>query len=201
MDSTDCDDSNNTVYTNAPELCDGIVNNCGSELSTDEIDQDGDGFVSCEIDNGGWDGVSGIIGGNDCDDNDVELAPATIEICDGRSNQCGQDTPENEIDDDGDGFVECMADPDNWFGPSIQGGMDCEDGDNSIYPTAPELCDGLINDCGNTLAVEEQDGDGDGCGMYLMKMDGWEILSSKEMTATTVMQVYTPMHQNCAMDS
>ena len=26
------------------------------------------------------------------------------------------------------------------------GGMDCKDGDNSIYPTAPELCDGIIND-------------------------------------------------------
>ena len=43
-----------------PELCDGIVNNCGSELSTDEIDQDGDG-LGCEIDNGGWDGVSRIL--------------------------------------------------------------------------------------------------------------------------------------------
>ena len=39
--------------------------------------------------------------------------------------------PENEIDNnDGDGFVECIIRPDNWFGPSIQGGMDCEDEDD-----------------------------------------------------------------------
>ena len=62
--------------------------------------------------------VSGIINGNDHDDNDAALAFATVEHVDGRSNTGGQDTPENEIDDDERKWND--IDPDNWFGPSIQ---------------------------------------------------------------------------------
>ena len=57
-----------------------------------------------------------------------------------------------EQDEDGDGFVECSFDENGWMGdPAIQGDNDCNNSDASIYPNAPELCDGLINACGNTL--------------------------------------------------
>jgi len=41
------------------------------------------------------------------------------------------------VDDDGDGYTECAG--------------DCNDGNPSIYPGAPELCDGLDNDCNFTV--------------------------------------------------
>ena len=40
----DCNDRDHTIYPNAPEICDGIVNNCGQELPSNEIDDDGGWF-------------------------------------------------------------------------------------------------------------------------------------------------------------
>ena len=54
---------------------------------------------------------------------------------------CGCGTP--DIDSDGDGYTSCQG--------------DCDDNDPSIYPGAPEICDGKDNDC---------DGEVDeGCGL------------------------------------
>ena len=36
-------------------LCDGQDNSCDGRVEADEIDTDGDGFVECPIDAGGWD--------------------------------------------------------------------------------------------------------------------------------------------------
>ena len=62
----DCAPDDGTIHPGAPELCDGIVNACGGSLSANEIDDDSDGYVECEVDSNGWDGVS-ITGGDDCD--------------------------------------------------------------------------------------------------------------------------------------
>ena len=163
MDGEDCDDDNDTIYPNAPELCDGIVNTCDGVLPDVEKDIDSDGYVECEVDVNGWKGDN-ILGGGDCDIESPFVYPQALELCDGIINTCGGILPDDEVDNDGDGFVECSF-PKCVIGAEMKmlvGGDDCEDSNNFIFPEAPELCDGLVNDCSGSLHIDEQDLDGDG---------------------------------------
>ena len=155
----DCLDSDPTVYLGAAEICDGQVNSCGNVLSTSEVDDDGDGYVECSIDTGGWDGPTSVVGDGDCDDSDATIHPFAPELCDGQVNACGGTLSGDESDDDGDGYVECSVTT-PWSG--IMGGDDCDDSDASISPGAVELCDGIPNLCGSSLSPTETDNDGDG---------------------------------------
>ncbi|MBW1879710.1 MAG: hypothetical protein JRJ84_15215, partial [Deltaproteobacteria bacterium] len=90
------------------------------------------------------------------------------EICDGNVNACTGSLPADEIDDDGDGHVECTfasgVDDSNWGNledPPIIGDEDCDDDDIDFYPGAGELCDGLVTSCGS-LQDDEIDDDDDG---------------------------------------
>jgi len=75
----DCDDLDSSVYSNAPELCDGQYNDCtdvnysvgGSPAL--ESDDDGDTYVECEYDANTWVGSLQVVGGLDCDDTDPLL--------------------------------------------------------------------------------------------------------------------------------
>lgn len=88
LDNSDCNDNDATVYPNAPELCDGLINNCLIQgLSLDEVDNDDDGFVECIIDAGGWDGPIALMG-EDCNDNNAVIYPGAVDICDGLDNDC-----------------------------------------------------------------------------------------------------------------
>ena len=65
--------------------------------------------------------------------------------------------PEDDFDDDGDGFIGCSP-LTGRPSASVQGGGDCDDGalanwhngtvdGPNIHPGATEVCDGLDNDC------------------------------------------------------
>ena len=165
----DCDDTDGSVSPVAIELCDGIVNVCGGSLSGDETDDDGDGYVECLIDSFGWQGDISVVGGGDCDDTQASVAPTGVELCDGLANLCGS-VPSFEIDDDGDGYVECAIDSGGWQGDSsVIGGEDCDDTVYSISPGFIEVCDGIDNNCNGQvdeglLNIYYYDGDGDGMG-------------------------------------
>ena len=56
-----------------------------------------------------------------------------------QDNNCDSTTPSNEIDDDSDGFVECVIDGDSRDGLITTNftqmlGEDCDDADNTEYP-------------------------------------------------------------------
>ncbi len=156
LTNDDCNDTDDTVYPSAAELCDGQLNDClSSGLPSDESDADGDGWVSCTVDAGGWDGA-GISGGEDCDDGDSSEYPGVTWYADG----------------DGDGWGDASSSNscERASSSDVGNGDDCDDGDAGVSPSATESCDGSTDeDCDGSIdegltSTYYRDADVDGYG-------------------------------------
>jgi gliding motility-associated-like protein len=116
----DCDNFNNTVYPGAPEICDGLDNDCNSFIDDGAgvvwyYDGDLDGFgipdsvyILCFQPGPNWSTNS-----VDCDDTNPLINPS--------------------LDLDGDGFYSCIS--------------DCDDFNPAVNPTAVEVCNTIDDNC------------------------------------------------------
>jgi hypothetical protein len=96
----------------------------------------------------------------DCNPKDASVHPGAEELCDGKDNNCNGIGDEGYPDSDDDSWADCMDDDDDNDG--TPDGQDCAPTNSSISPDMLEECDGLDNDCDNTIDEGFADEDGDG---------------------------------------
>ncbi len=119
-DLDDCVPNNPDIHPAAPEICDGIDNNCADGVDEDFEDIDNDNIADCVDDDKDGDGTPN--GDDNC--------PAI---------------PNDQANQDGDTFGDaCDTDID---GDNVVNGDDCAPTDFTIHPGALELCDGVDQDC------------------------------------------------------
>ncbi len=166
--STDCDDSDASVFPNATEIIDdGIDQNCDSgDLCY--VDADDDGFrtesttASADLDclDSGEGESSDTL---DCDDTSSSVNPNAIEVCDSLDNDCDGDIDDSDSSvDTSTGTIFYADSDDDLYGDAnntvqtcarpagyVTNALDCDDTNNQIKPVDGDGdgVDRCNNDC------------------------------------------------------
>ena len=186
--AADCDDGNASVNPDAEESCNGADDDCDSTIDEDAVDAstfyadaDGDGFGDTGSMTQACSQPDGYVSNDfDCDDTRSGVNPSAAEVCNGLDDNCDGFTDEDAIDKttyyrdgDGDGYGDPVTTTAECSQPAgyVLDSSDCDDSASSIYPGAPETCNGMDDDCdGSTdedaidASTYYQDADGDGYG-------------------------------------
>ncbi len=177
-DPGDCDDDEASIHPGAPELCNGLDDDCDGftddedpDLDRSEApvwypDEDGDGYGDEGRPIQACVRPDGLLArGGDCDDADPGIHPAAPERCNGVDDDCDGETDEDDavdapawhLDEDGDGYgnpdrtTRACEQPSN----ATADASDCDDRSAEIFPGAAESCDGLDNDCDGEIDEDD----------------------------------------------
>jgi hypothetical protein len=159
------------------EICNGVDDDCDGTLDEGFEDSEGDGIPDCsDLD----DDNDGVEDDYDCKPFDASVSPDVLEICNGIDDNCDGDIDEKnaegclvfwqDIDADGYGSMaapsRCLCAEDlNIFytvPDSLEEPSDCADFFPEIKPGGVEVCDGVDDDCDNSVDEGFSDADGDG---------------------------------------
>jgi len=165
-DSSDCDDLDATAYPGGTEVCDGVDNNCDTQVDegsaapgTFYVDADGDTYGNPGVSTTSCSQPLGYTAdSSDCNDLSTASYPGATEVCDGDDNNCDDAVDEGVsstfyTDADSDGYgnptspVQACALPP---GASTTN-LDCNDADQQVNPGGTEVCDGQDNDCSGAI--------------------------------------------------
>ncbi len=116
----DCADTNASVHPDAPEVCNGMDDDCDGDPDNGVLvpiyfDTDDDGHGSGPALGDGCPGPGYSELNDDCNDGDPTI------------------WEDDDVDGDNDGWDRCAG--------------DCDDADPAVNPAKAELCDGIDNDC------------------------------------------------------
>ena len=171
LDATDCNPTDASIYAGATEVCDGVDQDCDGEADNGFGDLDGDGLADCVDDDKDGDGFPDVVDncanvanpdqknldgdqlGDVCDpDDDNDGVADEVDLCPTVADPDQEDTDSDAIGD------ACDKDDDNDGSPD---NVDCQPLNAAVYPTAPEVCDSVDNNCNQLVDEGYPDSDAD----------------------------------------
>ncbi len=166
----DCNDTNGQIFPNAPELCNGIDDDCDGLVDTDDpdlaglgiwyADNDGDSFGDAQNSTMSCAQPLGYVANNsDCNDTNPLVFPGGTEVCNGFDDDCDGLIDSADPDNQGDATWYLDADNDQYGNTNVSQNScvqpagyvtvpgDCDDSNPSINPAVTETCNGIDDDC------------------------------------------------------
>ena len=187
----DCDDYQPGSYPGNVEVADGIDNNCDGNIDegTMFFDDDGDCFCEDLPCYGSITANCSTLADGDCNDISIVVFPGAPETCNSIDEDCDGVADNDPIDPltwyyDGDGDL--RGDPGNQTlactqpANYVSNANDCNDSEPLAWTSAPEVCDGVDNDCDNqtdenVTTTYYRDLDSDGYGSVNQSMEACTV--------------------------